>query len=1067
MDSRERHERVQSLFLQARRLDESRRNDFVVEACGTDGVMLRELRGLLEHDQQTADSSGPDESGMRRELEALHARATQSLEQDIPESIGDYEVLRKLGEGGMGTVYEARQVNLQRTVALKVLRPGLLSAQASRRFEHEGEFLGRLQHPGIARIYDSGKAQTEFGPQPFFAMELVSGMPLTGFADSKGLSVRERLELVARIADAVQHAHQQGVIHRDLKPDNILVDDGGQPKILDFGIARASDSDVQLTTMSTDVGQILGTLAYMSPEQASGDPASIDSRSDVYSIGVLLHELLAGRLPYDVSQKSLPEALRIIQEVEPKRLSTIHGVLRGDVETIVRTCLEKDKERRYASAEALAADLRHFLRNEPIQARPASKLYTLEKFVRRNKVLVVATLMVILALSAGLIASLRFGQQEAERRREVLQLSALQEVDELVSRADGSQLWPLHPDKVDDYREWIRDAEDLVAKRVGYELSQANLRERALPASSETIEREFQNHPRHSELVLLEAQIDAAQYQLSHLSDEVPVELPALGDLDTGEPLPMMALAFEYAHPLSKPVGKGPLGLALALRAHELAPPELKAEAADLLAWAYLRLGKFEEAEQASAMALEAEADGPPEREKHFAVSRYILMQRLRAMGNPSWVINRQMQLEQLERERDELVDLMTTNRAPQFSEPGDGWWDQQLGQLMQELTDLESGLLAEDAATDAHGWSVPKRLRFALELRRGFAPGGAYSVQWEEHLPAIRASYPGLDIQAQIGLVPIGMDEHSELWEFAHLASGTPAERDEAGRLILTDETGIVLVLLPGGVFWKGAQSTNPESSNYVNLPEADGIRPVKAIDENEAPVFRVEISPFFLAKHEMTMGQWLRLTGANPSRDGPGSRNPKWNAKGAHVDLAYPVDMVSWDSCTTVCERFGLSLPTSAQWEYGARAGTGTIWWTGNSPLDLATAANLADEFAMEAGIANGWEGFESWSDGHTLSARVDEFDPNPFGLHNVHGNLAEWCQDTIGFRPRSSPYSVDPVVLPSRKSGEAQSTLRIHRGGSFRDLARYSRSAKQATAARETREESTGLRPARRLE
>lgn len=399
----ERWQRVKELCDLALERDPRERNAFVAERCRDDAE--------LRHDVETrlAQATGGEGVLDAPTCEKPGLTLTQTNPGDgpsvrwLPEAVGSYRVLRLVGEGGMGTVYEAEQDHPRRTVALKVIRPGLTSPELLRRFERESQALGRLQHPGIAQIYEAGTADTGFGPQPYFAMEFIRGERLREYADAHQLTTRQRLELFARICDAVEHAHQRGLIHRDLKPGNILVDEIGQPKILDFGVARLTDSDAQ-ATRQTDLGQLVGTLAYMSPEQVLADPLELDTRSDVYALGVILYELLAGRLPYTISNK-LHEAVRTIREEDPGRLSSISRTYRGDIETIVAKALEKDKERRYASAAALAEDIRRYLAHEPIAARPASTTYQLEKFARRHRALVVGVAAVFVVLLAGVVVS--------------------------------------------------------------------------------------------------------------------------------------------------------------------------------------------------------------------------------------------------------------------------------------------------------------------------------------------------------------------------------------------------------------------------------------------------------------------------------------------------------------------------------------------------------------------------------------------------------------------------------------------------------------------------------------
>jgi eukaryotic-like serine/threonine-protein kinase len=356
---------------------------------------------------------------------AIPSQAASGDEPPLPSAIGTYRIIRLLGEGGMGAVYEAEQDHPRRSVALKVIKATWASPELLRRFEQEAQALGRLHHPGIAQIYEAGSADAGYGVQPFFAMELIHGQPLVKYANEHQLNTRQRLELMIQVCDAVQHAHQRGIIHRDLKPGNILVDESGQPKILDFGLARATDSDAQ-ATRQTDIGQLLGTLAYMSPEQVLADPLALDTRTDVYALGIILYELLAGKLPYTLSRQ-LHEAVRTIQETDAAPLSTINRTYRGDIETIVAKALEKDKNRRYASAAGLAGDIRRYLNDEPIVARPASVSYQLQKFARRHKVIVVGVASVFVVLVLGVVASTwqavkaRRAQQEAERQSAIAQ----------------------------------------------------------------------------------------------------------------------------------------------------------------------------------------------------------------------------------------------------------------------------------------------------------------------------------------------------------------------------------------------------------------------------------------------------------------------------------------------------------------------------------------------------------------------------------------------------------------------------------------------------------------------
>lgn len=396
------------------------------------------------------------------------------LGKRLPSAIGHYRIVRLIGEGGMGVVYEAEQEHPRRTVALKVIR-GATSPELLRRFELESEALARLQHPGIAQVYEAGSADTGFGPQPYFAMELiVNGKRLTGYAEAHRLKVRQRLELMAKVCDAVHHAHQRGIIHRDLKPGNILVDEHGHPKILDFGVARVTNSDTQ-ATRQTDIGQLIGTLAYMSPEQALADPLELDTRSDVYTLGVILYEVLSLHLPYTLS-KTLVESIRTIRETEPVPVSTFDHSFRGDIQTIVAKALEKDKVRRYSSAADFAADIRRYLKDEPIEARRASLSYQFQKFARRNKALVAGVAAVFLVLVVGIAVS----TWQAVRARRAEQI-AIQErhsaaaVNDFLQNdllAQASSIKQVGPNNRPDPDLKVRTALDRAAARIAGKFGQ-------------------------------------------------------------------------------------------------------------------------------------------------------------------------------------------------------------------------------------------------------------------------------------------------------------------------------------------------------------------------------------------------------------------------------------------------------------------------------------------------------------------------------------------------------------------------------------------------------------------
>jgi serine/threonine protein kinase len=422
---------------------EAERAAYLDQACADFPVIRREVEALLQaHSEAGSFLHSPAAILTKTEHESAHS-------DFIGTQIGSYRLLQQIGEGGMGIVYLAQQERpVQRTVALKIIKPGMDSSQVIARFEAERQALAVMDHHNIAKVLDAGTTESA---RPYFVMELVKGIPITQYADEHRLTPRERLELFIPICQAVQHAHQKGIIHRDLKPTNVLVadyDDRPIPKVIDFGVAKAIGQHLTEKTTFTQYGQVVGTIEYMSPEQAKLNQLDIDTRTDIYSLGVLLYELLTGETPFDrqrLRSAAFDEMLRIIREEEPPkpstRLSSSHSLpsiaaqrqlepkklttlVAGDLDLIVMKAMEKDLARRYQTATGLAEDLQRYLTDQPVEARRPTRAYRLKKFIRRNKLGVLAGTAVVAALAIGMATSSYFAataSREAKRATTALE----------------------------------------------------------------------------------------------------------------------------------------------------------------------------------------------------------------------------------------------------------------------------------------------------------------------------------------------------------------------------------------------------------------------------------------------------------------------------------------------------------------------------------------------------------------------------------------------------------------------------------------------------------------------
>jgi serine/threonine protein kinase/tetratricopeptide (TPR) repeat protein len=496
----------EAIFEQARERSNLReRAAFVAQACaGDDALRCRVLELLAAHDASQGPLDAPPPGLAVTQVSAPERPGTQ---------IGTYKLLQQIGEGGMGVVYMAEQHEpVKRRVALKIIKPGMDSRQVIARFEAERQALSLMDHPNIAKVLDAGT--TESG-RPYFVMELVKGQPITQYCDEKHLTPRQRLELLLPVCQAIQHAHQKGIIHRDIKPTNILVAEYDQqpvPKVIDFGVAKATSQTLTEKTMFTGYGQIVGTLEYMSPEQAKVNQLDIDTRSDIYSLGVLLYELLTGSTPFDkqrLRSAAWDEMLRIIREEEPPKPSTrlsnlsrvgsahqpaaqgsanansgghsppytslasiaaqrhtepakLAKLVRGELDWIVMKALEKDRSRRYETANGFAQDIQHYLNDEAVVACPPSVGYRLRKFVRRNRAAlsmssVIALVVLVAVGSLGWMVRDRAAREaqiaqeranrEAELKRErearlAKMSSQIESIFDEVNRLEGEQKWP-------------------------------------------------------------------------------------------------------------------------------------------------------------------------------------------------------------------------------------------------------------------------------------------------------------------------------------------------------------------------------------------------------------------------------------------------------------------------------------------------------------------------------------------------------------------------------------------------------------------------------------------------
>lgn len=990
-------EKVEELFHRALGVDPADREAFVRSAAGGDETLRQEVMDLLNHDGPTealavppmhaalhTDSFGFGRGGPANSAERIEQVLAQLAANRAPSF--RYRVLQEIGRGGMGRVHRVFDPQLRRHLAMKVIRggdPGDASGPSGReqdsralgRFLDEAQVTSQLAHPGIVPVHELG-----LDPEGrlYFTMQMVRGNTFRDvirwvWERKPGWSQPRALAVAVDVCDALAYAHSKGVIHRDIKPDNVMVGPFGETYLMDWGVARILDQpdarDLRLrpptaatgpeerdrvasdaSPMQTMDGMIVGTLSYMPPEQARGEIDQLDPRSDVYSVGAMLYHLLTDHVPYrDKGSQYLPQAVyqRLLEGTLPG-IPSLNPQVAPELVAICEKAMARDKQRRYPSTQELGADLRAYLEQRVVKAYRTGAVVELQKWVSRNRSTAAALLVALLVLIGGVITvgvknsqlAIAKGTAEQEGARAVRNLEDRKRVSDLhildQLEREARLLWPCRPVLLERMDHWIARAEPLAGRL--------------------HVHREF--------LELLRAEA-----------------LPP--DPDSSEHRTDFAVALHEA-------------------GHEEAHAVLQAR---------IRV------QEARLAAMDRDAAGRRAAEQ---------------------------EREDAQRELARLEQAIEVAIRWRFKDPDTQWWHDTLAELVTRLTrfaaaDVAAGTLA----------SVRDRRNRAAEIEEQTL--GEYEIEWEDAIFEIEESavYAGLSLPQQLGLVPLRSDPESGLHEFWLLESGEAPEVDPStDRYRVRPETGIVLVLVPGGTFRMGCQNQDPRGESY----DPDGL-------PGEMPLHAITLEPFFLSKYEMTQGQWERVTFENPSF------YPRFATRDP-VTPANPVENVSWTRCQEVLARLGLVLPTEAQWEYAARGGTTTPFWCGVdfASIGARNAGNLADQYARESGAEGQWMQIMDWNDGAQVHTTVGSYEPNGFGLHDVIGNVAEWCRDLQGtYRIPTRPGDGLRLISPL----ELEEPQRMYRGGSFIGGATPGRSAFRNQINADVRISFNGVRPARPIE
>ncbi len=985
---------------------------------------------LLRHGRDPLED--PQWEAVRSDL--LIDRLLQSREQRGH----GYTICGEVARGGMGAILKVWDPNLRRNLAMKVIHEGHnptdLREESSAvnkilaRFLEEAQVTGQLDHPGIVPVYNLG---VDDGGRCYFTMRLVRGRELLKifelvWAEKEEWNTTRALGVLLRVCDAMSYAHSKNVLHRDLKPANIMVGRFGETYVMDWGLARVlgkneahdirpntegteqsivqtdraeDDSDLGTGELHTMDGDVIGTPSYMPPEQARGELDKIGKHTDVYSIGAMLYHLLTKRAPYTTPPQRLKgmDVWRKVLAGPPTPIEELTTKPPAELVAICEKAMAREPQDRYADTHELSADLRAFLEGRVVRAYETGPVAEFRKFVGRNKAVAAALFSTVSLVVIGLVA---------------LNAKSVVEVQE--AQKDVQKAEQIAVVAVDDKDRAVKEKEVIEQQKQEIEAS----RKRAELHQKKAEENEEEARQAHAKVLRL---ADGKRLQQlvkrgQRLWPAVPEMIPSIREWL----VPAVALAESYPTHLE----------ALTTLRKQATPSSNEQLAADRknhpraeelrgLADSIEEL-KTELADQAS----EPESDGRREAEEEL-----------------------QRQLQDTELRHRVLRSEIQSYRQWNFEDPEAQWHHDLLAELVASLEQFrqpKTGLIA----------NVEKRIELANTVRRESVE--RYAVRWTNAIASIAdrttcPDYNSLVLTPQMGLVPLARNRDTGLWEFVDVSTGTVPEVGPEGTYKISEESGAVFVLIPGAMALLGSQPPDRD----LDLAPGDPNTYRFAWDD-EGPIHRIEIAPFFMGKHEFTQGQWLRATSTSPSRYGPVERSGRLGR-----DLTHPVENISWYEAEQTLTQLGLRLPTEAQWEYAARAGSTTPWWQGPREVSLDGKSNLADQYAEEN------EGPEKWAysrevyDGYLVHGPVDSLAPNKFGLFHVSGNVVEWCLD--GYKKSYSKYM--PAVGTGYRDVPAPEK-RVARGGGFSDVADSLRTSYRESLSPDDRKLSLGVRAARAI-